>query len=196
MKQPLRDPLEMTLPRIEENPRYAAVAAEISAIQARMKQAEQRERVAGARQRGQQPTRSLVERAADLLKGGTVVSSEPTGELEAAQQEQFILRKAEFAARDRLDAVVGELSHEACLKFAGLNADALRAALAAATDLHLSLEVARLIRGKLLGSGYWINDAALPTHMFPVAAAVGDPNRVGASPAALFKQWLRDRGVI
>jgi hypothetical protein len=181
---------------MEEHPKYKAAHAEIVALEHRFEEAQRRERVAKARARGQAPTRSIVDRAKDLLAGGTIVNASAEAELAASGEEQFILRKAIFAARDRLDQIAGEISFELCKQLAPLNADALRNALAAATELHQALEVARVIRGRLIAGGYQLNAEALPTHWFPAGAALGDPDRVGMTPAAMFKQWLIEQGIV
>jgi len=192
----LRDPAEVKLGRIDEHPKYQAAAAELAALERRFEEAQRRERVAEARRRGQKPTTSMAARAAALLKGGTIVSASAEAELEASSEEQFILRKAIFAARDKLDQIAGEISFETCKQLAPLNADALRNALAAATELHQALEVARVIRSRLLAGGYQLNATALPVHIFPAGATLGDPDRVGLTPAALFKTWLVEHGIV
>jgi hypothetical protein len=192
----LRDPAEMKLPRLEEDPRYRAVAEELTALETRLAEAERRERVGEARRRGQKPTRGTLERARDLVAGGSIVASDPQAEIAAATEEQLILREACNEKREQLAAVRGAISFEACKKFAEANADALRNALEAATQLHIALEVGRVIRGMLIGSGYELNAAVLAIHMFPAGAALGDPDRVGMTPAAMFKQWLIDRAIV
>jgi hypothetical protein len=192
----LRDPAEMKLERLDAHPRYQAAQTELAALEHRFQEAQQRERVALARRRGQQSTTNPADRARALLAGGTVASSSPAAELEAAEEEQLILKKAIFAAREKLNAIAGELSFEACKRFAEANADALRNALEAATQLHGALEVARVIRARLIGAGYEINTAAIAVHMFPAGAALGDPDRAGQSPAATFKTWLSEKGII
>ena len=192
----LRDPAQVPLATLAEQPKYQALRAELAAIEQRLGLAEQRRKVALARARGQQPTRSAAQRAEDLVAGGTVMVLSPAAELEAAEEELGILHKARIAKNEQLQALAGELSAEACKQFAAQHAEALRAAAAAATALHDSLEVARVIRGRLIGAGYQLNEAAMPVHMFPAAAALGDPERVGMTPAAQFKSWLTDKGIL
>lgn len=192
----MRDPAEVRLQPLAADPRYQEAAAELAALERRLEEAEKRERVARARLQGAQPTRSKLDRARDLVAGGTVIASTPPAELEAAEEEQHILRAAIAAHRDKLQQLASELSHAACTQFAALNAEALRAALEAATALHHALEAARVIRARLIAGGYSLNEAALPLNYFPAAAVLGDPDRVGLTPAALFKQWLRDKGIL
>jgi hypothetical protein len=194
--RPLRDPAETELPKLADDPRYKAVANELAALETRFDQAKRREDVAKARRRGQQPTRSIAARAKDLLAGGTIIGSSPESELEAAFEEQLVLRKAIDKTREALERIAGEISFDVCKQFASLNAEALRNALEAATGLHEALEVTRVIRARLIAAGYQPNEAALPTHWFPAGAALGDPARVGMTPAAIFKQWLIERGIL
>jgi chromatin segregation and condensation protein Rec8/ScpA/Scc1 (kleisin family) len=192
----LRDPAEVKLERLEEHPKYKAAQDELAALERRFQEAQRRERVALARHRGQLSTVSPADRARALVAGGAITSSSPAAELEAAHEEMVILRQAIFAARDKLDAIAGEISHEVCQRFAAMNAEALRTALEAATALHTALEANRILRGRLIGAGYSLSESVLPTHMFPAGAVLGDPDRVGMTPAAMFKQWLRDKGLI
>jgi hypothetical protein len=196
MTRRLRDTAEMQLQPLQEHPKYRAAAEELAALEQRLAAAEQRERVAMARRRGQQPTRSILDRARDLVAGGSVVASTPASELEAAGEEQQILRRAINEQREKLAAIAGEVSHEVCARFAPAAKEALLAALEAVTQLHVALESGRVIRSRLIASGYTLDVDAIPVHMFPPGAALGDPDRVGMTPAAIFKQWLRDKGVI
>ena len=197
MKQkPLRDPAEVPLPPLAADPRYRAAREELAALERRFEAAEKRELIAKARQRGQQPTRPAVDRARDLVAGGAVIASTPQAELEAAAEEQTILRAAIAAQQDKLNAIAGEISLEVCKQLAPLAADALRNALDAATALHQALEAGRVLRSRLITGGYQVNETTLPVHVFPHGAQLGDPDRIGLTPAALFKTWLRDRGIV
>lgn len=195
MTRRLRDPAQVDLAPLEQHPRFRAMREELSAIERRIAEAEHRQAVARARARGQQPTRPVEQRAEDLVGGGRVVVMPPAAESEAAEEELRILHAARCAKNEQLQALRSEISFEACRRFAPAHAEALRAALDASRQLHEALEVARTIRGRLAGAGYGLNDAALPVHMFPAGAAVGDPERFG-TPAARFKSWLRERGII
>jgi hypothetical protein len=192
----LLDPAEVKLERLKQHPKYRAAHAELAALERRFDEAQQRERVAIARARGQRPTTSTAERVRRLVAGGSIASSSTTGELEAAAEEMVILRQAMFAAREKLDAIAGEISREVCQRFVAMHRAALVAALDAATHLHTALHANRILRGRLIGAGYSVNESVLPTHLFPAGSAVGDPAAVGMSPAALFKAWLEEKGII
>ena len=193
---PLRDPAMIELKPLAADPRYAKEVETLAALEKRFAQSEQRKRVAEARLRGQQPTSSLTDRAKALVAGGQIVNLPADAELAAAEEERRVLNAAIIAQREKLAAVASEISHEVCGRFATANAEALRNALAAVTDLWQALEVGRVIRGRLIGAGYSISEAALPIEQFPAGAALGDPERVGLTPSALFKQRLAAAGVI
>ena len=137
--RPLRDPIEMPLDPLEQHPRLVQARTELAALEARYAMAERRRAVALARSRGQEPTRSLLERTRDLLAGGEVRALPPAFELEAAAEETKVLTGPLVAKREEIAKIRGEISHEVCTRFAELNAEALRNALAAAEQLHESL---------------------------------------------------------
>jgi hypothetical protein len=116
----------------------------------------------------------------------------------AAAEEQSVLRAAIIAKREELAALVSELSFEVCCRFAEESAAAYRQVLEAATALHAGLEYQRVLRARLVAAGYQLSDRALPQHVFPEAARLGDPNMFGSgtNPAASFRQWLITRGII
>jgi hypothetical protein len=194
----LRDPAEVELTKLEDHPRYRAVAAELAALEARLRESERREQVAKARARGQQPIGSIQDRAKQLLAGGQIIAATPQTEFAAAAEEQDILRRAIVAKHEERAAVVATLSHEACSKFVPLNADYLRRTLEAVTELYASLDGARVIRARLVAAGYQLSDTALPVHQFPQAALLGNPDLMvsGTNPAAEFKRWLKARGIV
>jgi hypothetical protein len=211
---PLRDPGETHLQPLDEHPRMLAARAGLQKLESRLKQAERRQRVAEAQLRGQTPTVPITERAEKLLAGGTVAAYAPAGEKEAALQERDILQHAIVAKRGEIEALRGELSFEVCKQFAPLAEDALRAALDAVDRLFLALDTGRLIRGKIHGAGYALNENALPMYQFDDAAVLGDSRRTGidgeeispgvftpgrdlsCTPAARFRAWLRNKGLI
>ncbi|MGH9641371.1 MAG: hypothetical protein ACRD3Q_02995 [Terriglobales bacterium] len=196
MKPRLLDPAEVELPPLAADRRYAAKFEELQRIEERIRQAERRELIARARRSGQQPTASALERAQALLGGGQISTSSPAAELGAALEERSVLQAAKLSKHAELDELRGAISGEVCARFATLHADALRAALAAATQLHQALEAGRVIRGKLIAGGYAISESQLPVHLFPDGAVLGDPERVGMTPAARFKAWLEAKGII
>ena len=195
-RQPLRDPGEIKLDPLDRHPRFKTLREELAQIEQRMLQADRRQEIARARQRGQDPPRSAEQRAQDLLAGGSIVILPPDAELAAAAEELAILNRARIAKLGQLEQLRGELSSEACAKFARLNADALLAVLAALEDLHTVLEVGRAIRGRLYGMGYLVNTAALPVHLLPEQALLGDPQPGGLGAAARFRQWLATVGIL
>lgn len=192
---PLKDPAEVPLEPLHSHPRYKAAAAELAVIEERIRSSERRREVALARGRGQSPTTTAIARAEALLKGGSVMVLPPATELEAADEELRVLHAARLAKNEALDALRSELDFEAGKKFeaiavaAYINADQL------ADEMHRTLEVPRVICARLIAAGYRVNEAALPVHMFPAAAAVSDPSRTD-TPAWRFRQWLVEKGIL
>lgn len=192
----LRDPVEADIPKLDANPKYRVAVAELAALEGRLAEAEKRQRVAEARRRGHKPTASLADRAAALVSGGSVTAFSADAEHAAADEERAILRAAIFEQRAKVDALVGELSFEVCKRLAPLNAEALVNALLATQSLFDALESNRVLRSRILTAGYQLNSTAMPTHIFPAACTLGDPDRVGLTAAATFKSWLAANGII
>jgi len=191
----MRDPTEIPVERPEEHPKLKSVGAELAAILARISTAQQRRRVAQARQGGQQPTRPAAEQAQALLKGGQINFLSPGAELEAAEAELRILHAARLAKIAEREQLVGEIAIEIGKRFAPLLAEAHRNADAAAEWMFESLQVARIIHSRIIGAGYPNNESVLPTHTFEAAAQAGDPAAYG-SPAARHREWCCAKGYL
>jgi hypothetical protein len=193
---PLRDPAEINLPKLADDPRYKALVADQTALERRYAEAEQRRKVAEARRRGQKATRSDVERAKALVAGGSVPATSPDAEIIAAQEELVVLRTAIFVKHEEIAALVSEMSYNVNKRLAPLNAGCLRQTLAAVESLHQALEAARVLRVRIIDAGYEVHHAVLQVHVFQAGAALGDPDRIGLTPAALFKTWLIQQGIV
>ncbi len=197
MAKQLRNPAIIELTPLTEHPRMRPLLDREAANNKRTAQATHREKVALARLRGDaRPSRPAEMRAADLEAGGSVTILPPDAELAAAREELTILNAGRIDILQQIERLKSELSFEACQQFAPMNADALRQALDSATSLFQALEAARVIRGRLLGAGYQLNETALPVHQFPAGAALGDPERRSLTPAGMFRDWLAERGII
>jgi hypothetical protein len=211
--KPVKDPTEIELTPLAQHPRYVAALKDLRELEQRLAQAEQRQRVAEARRRGQKPTASLADRAKALVAGGHVPAGDPGDEIGAALEERNILHPAIVTKREELQTLAAELSFEVCKEFAPHAADALRAALAAADQLFAALEAGRVLRGRIIGAGFSINENALPVHPFSEAAVLGDSRLNGIpgsvingvvvpgqslshTPAFRFRCWLRSKGII
>jgi hypothetical protein len=193
---PLRDPAEIPLAKLTDDPKYKAAAADLAAMERRYAEAERRMKIAQARRSGQKPTQSIVDRAKALVAGGTVSASSPEDEMVAAQDELDTLRKGIFDQRGVIAALVSELSYNINRRLAPLNADCLRQVMAAVESLHQALEAARVLRVRIIDAGYEVRHDVLKVHIFPAGAALGDPDRVGLTPAALLKTWLTEQGIV
>jgi hypothetical protein len=195
LMKPLRDPAEADLPPITSDPKYAAELEALHALEKRFAQSETRRRIGLARRKGQRPTRSAAQRAQSLLAGGEVRIAPPEVEVQNAEEEMDILKAAICAQHEKLDALRSELSFAACSRFSQLNDEALRAALAAVEQLHAALESGRVVRVRLISAGFVLNETALALEQFPAGCVLGSPDD-GRSPAWLFKQRLRARGIV
>jgi hypothetical protein len=196
-RKPIRDPAEVPVQKLTDFPKHRAVAAEYAAIEARIREAVKRQRVGAARNRGQQSTISILDRAKALIAGGQVIASSPSAEVEAATEEIEILLRARSAKGEELAAVAGEIFPQACSPLVEINADGYRMVLDGLTLISEGLNVGRVVRSRLIIAGHTtLNDVYLPTHQFPAAAALGSPDDVGRAPAWFFKQWLIEKGII
>lgn len=192
----LRDPAQVELQPINQHPRMRELLDRQARLRTRTEQAENRQKTAVARIRGTAQTLRPPEmRAADLVAGGSVQIHPAEAELIAAQEELEILNAGRLKILEDIETVKGELSRETCRQFASVNAEGLRQALSAVEALHEALESLRVMRGKLMGAGFSINETELPINVFPHGAALGDPNRAG-TPAYSFKVWLKQKKII
>jgi hypothetical protein len=207
-----RDPAAIELPPIDQDARFAKVLGEIRALEERHAAADRRKKVAQARLRGEEPTRSFAERAAALLKGGQVAAVPAEAEYAAANEELEILWRTLTAKRGELEQVRAELSLAACSLFAPSLEDSYRGVLEALGALHNNLEVGRVIAGRIVGAGYLVTEWSLPiprpmplgngnwstarSSDLNIFALPGDPEGHSHTAAGRFKDWLRDRGIL
>lgn len=212
MTKRLRDPAAIELPLIDEDPRYAQAFSELRALDERRAESEGRKKILRARLRGEQPTRSLLERAAALLKGAQVTPIPPEAEFMAVTEEIEILHEAQQLKRQEIAKIRSELSLEACQRFTSLLNESHEATLEALEALHRALEVGRVIRARLVAGGYELSEWALPSPRpsrlangnYSAAMATdinifslpGDPYGHSHTPAGRFRDWLRERGIV
>ena len=199
MNRRLRDPARIELTPLDQDPRYIKVVEELRALEERAKQSEHTLEVARARMRGETPSRPAAERAAALVSGGRVTTTAPETMAAAAKEELTILGPAIVTKRSELAQVRDALSFEACQVFEAVNAEALVAAHEALGALHQALDVTRVVRGRLIGGGYVLNESALSIPSFIGAATIGsagDPEAQSMSAAGRFRDWLKKRGLL
>lgn len=197
MKLPrlLKDPAEFDLQKLDQDPRYIAKCEELAAIERRIAESEHRARVGKARQRGQQPTVSVLERAEALVAGGRVQNMSPGAEIDAAHEELHALHAARLHKTEELEALRGEISFEICESFRPDAENALRNALEACEQLHRALWAGAVLRGRIQGAGYQLLDGVLPVHQLPLGQQLGNPRQSG-TPAGQFRDFLISKGVI
>jgi hypothetical protein len=177
---------------IEDHPAVAAKRAEIALVNERMKQAERREAAARQRLRDLAPVirtadvdakkASAADKVRKLLAGGTVSSSDPAAELEAAEREQSMLHGAQIELNAELRAIVSGLSDE-------FGADYLEPRVRDDTVAIYGLlaeaaAVMARVRGRTADAvrlGYRVSSGHCPDLVPPAAWALGDPAVTGSS---------------
>ncbi len=182
---------------IDEDPRYRQEIEALAALEARLEQTQARRRRAQARNRGEKTSRSVVDRAKDLVAGGRVPAANLVTELDACNVEEFeVLRPAIAAQTAVVDEIRGDLDLVACNQMRAQNDAALRALLTAVENAYAAIAASASIGNLLRSKGYRPLADILPAIYPPALVALGDPDNVGRSQAALFKEALRNRGII
>jgi hypothetical protein len=199
MKKPRRllDPAEFEIPPITADPRHAAAAADLEAVERRLAEAEARIVRARARQRGDTtPGRSIAVMARDLVSGGKIISGSPTAEREAGEEEAHILREAVYEKALALADIVGELSYETCTRHHDNLGEAYRAMLDGMRQVHLAARVVFETSARLSVAGFRVTSGNFPAFIPPAALALGDPDVPHSGQANAFLQWLVQRGIV
>jgi hypothetical protein len=185
----MRDPREVPLQPIAENPDRAALTAQVAIMEGRLAQTvARRER---ALQAGNAPPvkRNVLDRARDLARGGTIPSADPKAEFIAAQDEEHILRHGIFLLNQQLAELEAKLSFDACQTFLPDHVAALRkldAAFEAAADAVKALHE---IDARLKAAGYTPTAVVLPANVPRHAYQLGDPATFNGE-AGKFRRWL------
>src|SRR6516164_1388775 len=105
------------LARIDQDPGYKSALAELTALERRLAETQQRRNRAKARLRGAKAAGSPLERAKKLLAAGQIGALDPLDDVKAADEEEFqILLPAIRQATTKLDEVAGDLSFAASEK--------------------------------------------------------------------------------
>ncbi len=182
---------------IAEDARYNEAIEKLAALEARLEQTRARRRRAQARNRGEKTQRSVIDRASDLLSGGRVPAGNAVAEMEACDIEEFeVLRPAIAAQTAVVDEIRGDLDLVACNAMRAQNDAALRALLTAVENAYAAIAASAAIGNLLRSKGYRPLADVLPAIYPPAIVALGDPDNVGRSQAALFKETLRKHGII
>lgn len=185
------------LARIDQDPAYKSALAELTALERRLAETEQRRQRAKARLRGAKPAGSPLERARKLLQGGQIGAVDPADDVNAANEEEFsILRPALRAATAELDEIAGNLSFAASEKLQPHYVAAVKAALQAMTDLAVALDTLSAVRARLRERGYTPSEGILPSGVPRAAIALGSPDAVGSSQAWFWRDHMQRHGLI
>lgn len=185
------------LARIEQDPAYAAALRELTALEQRLADTQARRQRAGARLRGAKPNGAPLERAKKLLAGGQIAATDPADEIRACDEEEWsVLVPAIREATARLDQVSGELSFAASGKLRPAYIAAVKAALQGMRDVAAALDMLGAVRARLRESGYSPSESLLPSGVPRAATALGSPDAVGSSQAAIWRAYLETHGLI
>lgn len=185
------------LVRIDQEPSYAAALREVTALEQRLVETEQRRQRAKARLRGVKPASTPLERAKKLLAGGQIGAADPADDLKACDCEEFeILLPSIREATARLDQVHGASLLAASEKIRPAFVAAINSALQAMHDLAAALDTLGAARSRLRELGYTPAEGILPSGVPHAAHALGSPDAVGNSQAWVWKDQLARHGVI
>jgi len=172
------------LARIDHDPAYTAALAELTALETRLAETEQRRQRAKARLRGAKPAGTPVDRAKKLLAGGQIGATDPAADVRAGDEEQFsVLLPAIREQTARLDQVASELSFAASKKMRPGYIAAVKAALQAMRDLAAAIDTLGAVRSRLRELGYTPAEGILPSGVPHAATTLGSPDAVGSSQA-------------
>jgi len=184
----LKSPPGGDIAPLAENPAYTAALAEVEKIQARRDETASRRAAAVARKR-QTTTANPLAKAAALIAGARVTSTDPDQELAACAAEDEALAAAMGVAVERLENAVGQASFEAATRLRPLHDQALRDALAAMDGLAAAVETINGLRAKLSAAGLKPRSDILPV---PLPSAV--PLLLQQRDS--FRRWAVAEGII
>jgi hypothetical protein len=175
--QPLLDPAEFAIERIDLQPRYAEAMAELQKYESRLAETRARRerlsaalRVAGA---GNAAAPTLT--ADQLLAGASEPGYNTEGEFAACENEEITLRKKIGDLAQKIADITGDLSFEICTRFRDENAANYHAMLDAMVALQDALQASTGLHARLQAAGYRINETAMPSFMpWGVVRALND----------------------
>jgi hypothetical protein len=179
----------MGLTPLAEMPEIVALDARIRALESRLAQTRLR------RERARRPrdvaatTKPALERAELLAAGGTIPSAPPASEIDAADQEEKILRDGLIALAAEREEIVSRLNYEASLAFRTRHIASLRRLDAALGNAHSALADLHEIAGELAAAGYSPSVTVLPANVPAALYKLGDPAD-SRGEAWRFRQWL------
>jgi hypothetical protein len=190
------EPIDDALVPMHERIEYQAKLAPLQVLEARLAEAEQTKQKAMARNRGVKAKRSVTERAAALVRGGKIDTSDPNAVIEACDEEIGILRAAIIVAHAELDEVSRDLSYEAEQRDAAEFSGAMRGALKAMYDLHAAFRQIDEMAARRIRAGYRVLSHMSGDLLPQAVVTLGDPDAVASSEAWRFKRRLTERGIV
>ena len=160
------------LERIDRNPQYAALVAEVAEIERHLAKIQKRRETAHARLRGAKAARSASEMAVDIMKGA-VLAGDPRQEIQKCDEEDAIMVAALRTKTAALNSLVGDLSLTACRKLEAEHTACLRRAVAAIKEMGAAFVEAIELRAKVRDAGYQVLENTLPGGLPPFVLAIG-----------------------
>lgn len=188
-------PSDGELPKLEEAPEFREAKAALDALDARLGKTASRREHARARLRGAKVPRSLTERAAALMSGGSVTALDPRAELAACDKEEMILLDAIGKARERLAEVAGELSNAACARVRAQHEEAVRRMLTGMRMAWDGLAEQMRLQSRLRAMGYTVFEHALPSRAPRGLLHLGSPENPNGELAEI-ERWALALGII
>jgi len=193
---PFRNPLRVASPPepgltpLAEQPEIAAIDARIRALENRLAQTRLRRERARRPREVAKITTPALQRAETLAAGGTIPSIQPGSEIEAADQEEKILRDGLVALATEREEIVSRLNYEASLGFRVRHVASIRRLDAALGDAHNALADLHAIAAELAAAGYSPSVTVLPANVPAALYRLGDPSD-SRGEAWRFRQWLQ-----
>jgi len=166
-------------------------------VNERLKLAERREAAARQRLRDLRPvvigtadtvakTKSAASKVRKLLSGGTISSTDPAAEVEAALREQDLLHNAQIELAAELRQIIGDISDEFAIAHLG---PLVRAGSVEVYE-HLARAAAAMTRMRAatadaIKAGYRVSSVSCPDVIPPAGWALGDPASSGSELARM-----------
>jgi hypothetical protein len=180
---------EPDLPPLAENPEIVALDARTRALECRLAQTRLRRERARRPANAAATARPALERAELLARGGLIPSAPPASEIDAADQEELILRRGLIALATEREEVVSRLNYAMSQSFRERHVASLRRLDGALGDAHAALKDLHDIAHELAAAGYAPSVTVLPANVPPALYRLGDPAD-SRGEAWRFRQWL------
>lgn len=181
------------LPTLWADPEYIRASDELAMLQNRLNTAEARRRKAVRKIQGKKSSASVMDRAAALVSGASIIPANPRGEIDAADEEIVILRVAISEKTLEINEIKERFSFELSQQFIAEHRaaflDAFHGALAMADGFRRMFEIFDEIRE----SGATPNHCVLVDYMPYFARLAGQPDTFN-SHLRPWVVWMNEHG--